>query len=107
MPGPVQWASFVEWIELLLFGRGDSILRVKGLLNVAGEDRPVIVQGVQHVLYPPEHLPAWPDAGARDGWIVFIARDLTASSIERSLRSLAVGESDVSRATVREPVAQP
>ena len=107
LPGPVQWHSFVEWIELLLFGRGDSILRVKGLLNVAGEDRPVVVQGVQHVLYPPEHLPAWPDPSARDGWIVFIARDLTASSIERSLRSLVAAEIDVTRTTAREPVAQP
>jgi G3E family GTPase len=107
LPGPVQWQSFVEWLELLLFSRGDSILRVKGVLNVAGEERPVVVQGVQHVLYPPEHLPAWPDPSARDGWIVFIARDLSASSIERSLRSLAVGESDVSRTPVRERVAQP
>ena len=106
MPGPVHWESFVEWIELLLFGRGDSILRVKGLLNVVGEERPVVVQGVQHVLYPPEHLPAWPDPSARDGWMVFIARDLTASSIERSLRSLIVDETVAARVMTREPVAQ-
>ena len=93
LPRPVHWDAFVEWIELLLFGRGDSILRVKGLLNVAGDERPVIVQGVQHVLYPPEHLPAWPDPQAREGWIVFIARNLTRSSIETSLRSLR-GASD-------------
>ena len=106
MPGPVRWDAFVEWIELLLFGRGDSILRVKGLLNVVGEGRPVIVQGVQHVLYPPERLPAWPDPQARDGWMVFIARDLTASSIERSLRSLAAAGSEVSRPSL-EPAAHP
>ena len=84
----VDWDSFVDWLELLLFSRGDSILRVKGLLRVAGDDRPVVVQGVQHVLYPPERLTAWPEGSPPGGWIVFIARDLTASSIEASLRSL-------------------
>jgi G3E family GTPase len=106
LPRPVHWDAFVEWIELLLFGRGDSILRVKGLLNVAGDERPVIVQGVQHVLYPPEHLPAWPDPHAREGWIVFIARNLTRSSIETSLRSLlGAGDDTVSAKAAAELVA--
>jgi G3E family GTPase len=83
----MEWEAFVEWLELLLYSRGDSILRVKGLLNVVGHDRPLVVQGVQHVLYPPEHLASWPD-GTRSGWMVFIARNLTRSSIEASLRSL-------------------
>ncbi|OUL98171.1 CobW family GTP-binding protein [Variovorax sp. JS1663] len=85
---PVEWAAFVEWLELLLASRGDSILRVKGLLAVTDDERPVVVQGVQYVLYPIEHLPAWPDGSARRGWIVFIARDLTQRAIENSIRSV-------------------
>ncbi|CAN7778788.1 GTP-binding protein [Variovorax sp. LjRoot84] len=85
---PVEWPSFVEWLELLLASRGDSILRVKGLLAVTDDARPVVVQGVQHVLYPIERLPAWPDASARPGWIVFIASDLTQRAIENSIRSV-------------------
>ena len=84
----VEWPVFVEWLELLLASRGDSILRVKGLLAVTDDARPVVVQGVQHVLYPIERLPAWPDASARPGWIVFIARDLTQRAIENSIRSV-------------------
>mgnify|MGYP001597310513 CR=1 FL=1 len=84
---PVRWDSFVDWLELLLISRGDSILRVKGLLRVQGDARPVVVQGVQHVLYPPEYLPAWPPASPQNGWLVFIARDLTQASIEASLRT--------------------
>lgn len=71
-----------------LASRGDSILRVKGLLAVTGDDRPVIVQGVQHVLYPIERLPHWPDGSVGAGWIVFIARDLTRRAVENSLRSV-------------------
>jgi G3E family GTPase len=88
LPRPVEWPGFVEWLELLLAARGDSILRVKGLLELAGDARPAVVQGVQHVLYPVERLPAWPDASARPGWIVFIARDLTQRAIENSIRSV-------------------
>lgn len=87
VPEEVEWPVFVDWLELLLSGRGQSILRVKGLLPVAGDARPVVIHGVQHVVYPPEYLPAWPD-GVRRGWLVFIARDLTATAIENSLREI-------------------
>jgi G3E family GTPase len=85
---PVEWTVFVDWLELLLASRGDSILRVKGLMAVKGDERPVVVQGVQQVLYPIERLPAWPDESARPGWIVFIARDLTQRAIENSMRGV-------------------
>jgi G3E family GTPase len=87
----IDWEPFVDWLDLLLASRGDSILRVKGLLAVRGDDRPVVLQGVQHVLYPPEHLPAWPPSSPPGGWIVFIARDLTRSAIENSLRPMLEG----------------
>ncbi|MEJ8814764.1 GTP-binding protein [Variovorax ureilyticus] len=85
---PVEWSVFVDWLELLLANRGDSILRVKGLLGVTDDERPVVVQGVQHVLYPIDRLPTWPKGTSSPGWIVFIARDLTARAIENSLRSV-------------------
>lgn len=85
---PVEWPAFVEWLELLLASRGDFILRVKGLLAVSDDARPVVIQGVQHVLYPIERLPAWPPAAAAPGWIVFIASDLTQRAIENSIRSV-------------------
>jgi G3E family GTPase len=85
---PIEWPAFVDWLELLLASRGDAILRVKGLLEITDDDRPVVVQGVQQILYPIERLPRWPDESARPGWIVFIARDLTQRAIENSLRSV-------------------
>jgi G3E family GTPase len=87
----LDWADFVDWLDLLLASRGDSILRVKGLIAIRGDDRPVVLQGVQHVVYPPERLPAWPPSSPAGGWIVFIARDLTRSAIENSLRLLLEG----------------
>jgi G3E family GTPase len=83
---PIDWAPFVEWIELLIAGHGENLLRIKGILNVAGEDAPVAIHGVQHLFHPPVALPQWPDAD-RHSRIVFITRDIARATIERSLQS--------------------
>lgn len=80
----VDWPRFVKWLELLLLARGKSILRVKGLLALSGEDRPIVLQAVQTMVYPPQFLPRWPD-DIRRSQIVFIARDLSTEAIETSL----------------------
>ena len=84
---PVEWHPFLEWLELLLASRGESLLRVKGIVNVSGNPRPVIVQGVQHMFFPPAELDAWPDADRRSR-IVFVTRDLTRTAVETSLRQV-------------------
>jgi G3E family GTPase len=80
---PVEWTAFGIWLTMLLQVRGNDVLRVKGLLNVGGPG-PVVLNGVQHVVYPPEHLEAWPDEDRRSR-IVFIARGITKRELEESL----------------------
>lgn len=82
---PVNWSRFVDWLELLLLARGHDILRVKGILKVDGNDKAVVIQGVQHMLYPVEVLQ---DRAAESGWIVFIAQNMTKQAIERSILSI-------------------
>ena len=70
---PVDWTAFGIWLTMLLASRGADLLRVKGLLDV-GAAGPVVLNGVQHVVHPPEHLEAWPDDDRRsrlvlDRWI--------------------------------------
>jgi G3E family GTPase len=79
----LDWGAFGVWLTMLLQSRGDDILRVKGLLNVGG-DNPVLVNGVQHVVHPPEHLERWPDDDRRSR-LVFIGRGIDAAAMERSL----------------------
>jgi G3E family GTPase len=81
----LDWGAFGIWLTMLLQSRGDDILRVKGLLNVGG-DGPVLVNGVQHVVHPPEHLDAWPDDDRRSR-IVFIGRAIDAAALTASLRA--------------------
>jgi G3E family GTPase len=79
----LDWTAFGIWLTMLLQARGSDLLRVKGLLNV-GADGPLLLNGVQHVVHPPEHLDAWPDDDRRSR-IVFIGRGLDSDSVERSL----------------------
>jgi G3E family GTPase len=80
---PLDWTAFGIWLTMLLQARGNDVLRVKGLLNV-GPDGPIVLNGVQHVVHPPEHLPAWPDDDRRSR-IVFIGRGIEREALERSL----------------------
>ena len=86
---PLDWAVFVEWIDMLITGHGENLLRLKGILNVAGEESPIAIHGVQHLFHPPIALPAWPDAD-RHSRIVFITRDIARETIETSFRSFFV-----------------
>lgn len=80
---PLDWERFLSWLNLLLANRGDQLLRVKGILNVADRPCPVIINGVQHVFYPPIELPEWPTDDRRSR-IVFITLDLPKAAVERS-----------------------
>ena len=89
---PVSWDALVAWLDALISAKGDDVLRIKGVLNVAGEARPVAIHGVQHVFHPPAVLPSWPDEDRRSK-IVFIVRDLDRKVIEETFRAyMAAGE---------------
>jgi len=85
LDGPVDWTGFGIWLSMLLHARGEGVLRVKGLLDV-GEPGPVVLNGVQHVMHPPQHLDAWPDEDRRSR-VVFIARGIGAEEILASLEA--------------------
>lgn len=88
---PFEWNTLATWLDLLAAYRGDNLLRVKGLVNVTGVDRPVVIHGVQHLFHPPATIPAWPDDN-RQSRIVFITRDLNREVIEQTLKALQQAE---------------
>ena len=86
IPQAMDWTVFGIWLSLLLHAHGDRVLRVKGLLQVQGAHTPVVVHGVQQLVYPPTHLARWPD-GPRQSELVFIVRGLEQAAVEASLQS--------------------
>lgn len=85
---PIDWEAFVAWVRILIGQHGEKLLRIKGILNIAGRDRPIAVHGVQHMFHDPAELAEWPDNDRRSR-IVFITRDLDRSVIEDKLDSLS------------------
>lgn len=81
----IDWTAFGIWLTMLLHARGAEILRIKGLLDVGGEG-PVLLSCVQHAVYPPVHLDAWPDEDRRSR-IVVIGYGLERERLEASLRA--------------------
>ncbi|CCQ74260.1 GTP-binding protein [Magnetospira sp. QH-2] len=86
---PVDWERFTLFMEILLSSQGERFLRIKGLLNVIGEDHPVAVHGVQHMFHPPVALPAWPEGDDRHGRIVFITRDVSPDAVLRTWEAIS------------------
>jgi G3E family GTPase len=84
---PVTQQSFDEWLGLLLGLKGADVLRIKGLVHIAGQSGPTVIHGVQHILHPPLVLPEWPSADRRTR-IVFITRDIGREVIEKTFAAL-------------------
>jgi len=82
----IDWTMFGTWLTLLLHRYGDRIFRVKGILVIEGEDFPVAVHGVQHLVHAPTHMETWP-AGPRHSRLVFILEGLDPALIRRSFKA--------------------
>jgi G3E family GTPase len=87
LPDPIEWRPFEHAIETLIALRGADLLRVKGLLAVAGCRGPVLVQIVQHLAHPPLELASWPDQD-RTSRLVFITRNITQAQVRDLLDAI-------------------
>jgi len=84
---PIEWPTLAMWLNSLVRRYGSRILRIKGLLNIAGAPGPVVLHGIQHVIHPPEALEAWPD-GDLSSRIVFVVQGIDPHPIQASLKGL-------------------
>ncbi|HVY17642.1 MAG TPA: GTP-binding protein [Rhodopila sp.] len=88
---PLDWRRFEAWLKSIRLTHADDLLRVKGILHVAGVDGPVVVQGVHHVINHPVALDAWPSPDRRSR-LVLIADPGT---IRQARKSWAAALSDL------------
>lgn len=70
---PINSITLLAAVNLVQQQYGDSILRLKGIVDIEGQDKPVIIHGVQGQLYPVAQLDDWPD-GKKESKLVFIVR---------------------------------
>ncbi len=77
-----------EFMNELLEDHGKQLLRYKGVLNIAGEDRKLVFQGVLK-LYGFDFDVAWAEGEKRESVIVFIADELPEEKIREGFAKVA------------------
>ncbi|MGE4323151.1 MAG: GTP-binding protein [Sphingobium sp.] len=87
---PLQPDAFERWLDVLTMFKGPDILRIKGIVNLFGEKKPVVIHGVQHIFHPPVLLDAWPSDDRRTR-LVFITRDISADDLRGTLALMTTG----------------
>ena len=88
---PVARTTFDLFWTLLRSIHGPRLLRLKGLVDIAGEPgRPLLVHAVQQILHPPIQLEAWPDADHRSR-LVLIVKEIEGDTV-RKLWSAFLGQ---------------
>ena len=76
------WWALSAWLSALLFARGDSIVRVKGVISTpVGR---LLLQSVRHHVQPPEILPDQQATAEDKDFVVLIGRDIDEDRIQRS-----------------------
>jgi G3E family GTPase len=85
-PRPLDPRKVNEWLSYLLQSRGQDILRMKGVLNLAGEARRYVFHGV-HMVFDGQLERDWPALSARCSRVVFIGRGLDRAEFEAGFES--------------------
>ncbi len=80
---PLVWKNFDGWLRTIRVAHAAPLLRVKGILNVAGMAGPVVVHGVHHVLHAPVALERWPGP-ERESRLVMIVEGASGEAIRAS-----------------------
>jgi G3E family GTPase len=84
-PRPLDPIKLNQWFDYLLKTRGQDIFRMKGVLNVKGEDRRQVFHGV-HMMFDAQAERPWGDA-PRTNNLVFIGRGLDRAELEAGFES--------------------
>ena len=77
---PMDQDKVTAWLTELVAERGEDILRAKGIINVANEDRMLVFQAV-HMLLEGDLLRPWAPGDERLSRLVFIGRKLEADTL--------------------------
>ena len=83
---PIDPERFNAWIGALLAERGQDLLRTKGILSYAGDDRRFAFQAV-HMMADGDFIGPWKEGEPRVSRIVFIGRNLNRPQLRRGFES--------------------
>jgi G3E family GTPase len=79
-------AKFDAWLSDLVAFRGPDILRLKGVLDIAGDNRRYVIQGV-HMMLEGDYQGDWPLNQARQSRFVLIGRNLDGKAVRADIEA--------------------
>jgi G3E family GTPase len=85
---PVNGEKVTAWLNRLLQEQGPDILRAKGILDVAGEDRRLVFQAV-HMIMEGDFQRPWKGGEPRHSRMVFIGRNLDEAALRQGFEACA------------------
>jgi G3E family GTPase len=77
---PLHGQRVTTWLNDVLQAQGPDILRAKGIVDVAGEDRRLVFQAV-HMILEGDFQRDWKEGEARSSRMVFIGRNLDEAAL--------------------------
>ncbi|MCC6717056.1 MAG: GTP-binding protein, partial [Acetobacteraceae bacterium] len=83
---PIDPERFNAWIGALLAEQGQNMLRTKGILSYAGDDRRFAFQAV-HMIADGDFIGPWKEGEPRISRLVFIGRNLNRPQLRRGFES--------------------
>ncbi|PZO15534.1 MAG: cobalamin biosynthesis protein CobW [Leptolyngbya foveolarum] len=87
--GEIDGQKLNGWLSNLLQTQGPDIFRMKGILNIQGEDQRFVFQGV-HMLFDGRPDRQWKPNETRKNELVFIGRNLNAAQLKEDFRACLV-----------------
>lgn len=87
--GELDEEKLNDWISNLLRTQGPDIFRMKGILNLAGEDERFVFQGV-HMIFEGKPDRKWKPNETRKNELVFIGRNLDEAKLKEDFRQCLV-----------------
>ncbi|MEG5036388.1 GTP-binding protein [Microcoleus sp. AT3-D2] len=87
--GAIDGNKFSDWIEELLRTQGPNIFRTKGILNVAGDNKRFVFQGV-HMVFDGRPDRPWKATETPKNELVFIGRNLNENQLREDFRKCLV-----------------
>jgi G3E family GTPase len=85
---PVDGGKITRWLNDVLAAQGPDILRAKGIIDVAGDERRLVFQAV-HMILEGDFQRPWTDTDARHSRLVFIGRDLDEAQLRAGFEACA------------------
>ena len=85
---PLKGDRITHWLNGVLQAQGPDILRAKGIVDVAGEDRRLVFQAV-HMILEGDFIGTWPKDRPRASKLVFIGRNLDEAALRAGFEACA------------------